>query len=527
MQGGYRVMQAREQQLVRTHDQAAMGRVMGQYRLVRLLGMGGMGQVFLAEHVVLGRLAAVKVLHAELSQQHESTVRFFNEARASAQLRHPGLIEVFDYGWDPAGRAYIVMELLEGASLRSLIERQRVPIVFAVAVAQQVAEAMTLAHAHGIVHRDLKPENLFLVPDPLVPMGCRVKVLDFGIAKLFGRWLHNEAVTRTGHILGTPMYMAPEQCHGAGHVDDRADVYSLGCILFEMLCGRPPFVSDGVGAIIAAHLTEPPVAPSAIHPEVPPELDALVLSMLAKTPETRVASMAELVNRLGELPGMEPQSTDPEVLRWSRTLPLHQVPPQRPGAPLTPVALAPTPAVLMAERLQGTVDVQLATPRHGSLLWSLVTLGVAALATILVVTGSAHAPGAHAEPPAPAPLPVEQATPVDAAIASARADAAPSEVVWRIETNPSGARVMRADDGRELGVTPLELRLPAQPGRVSVLVDKRGYRRSRTELPLDRDASAIVELAREPLLTPAAQASRTRPPLDEPVADGALDPYGE
>jgi len=571
-----------------THDIAALGRVMGHYRLVRLLGVGGMGQVFLAEHVVLGRLAAVKVLHPELSRQHEALARFFNEARASAQLRHPGLIDVFDFGWDSSGQAYIVMELVEGSSLRDLIERHSIPIPFAIAVIRQVAEAMQLAHAHGIVHRDLKPENLFLVPDPLVPMGCRVKVLDFGIAKLFGRWSQNEVVTRTGNILGTPAYMAPEQCHGAGHVDERADIYSLGCILFEMLCGRPPFVSDGVGAIIASHLMERPPAPSLFNPDVPPEIDALVLSLLTKTAESRVASMAELVALIHGLSTGEP-APQPELLPWATTLAMGSGPAHLPKGPQgmptpplgthTPPAVAaperrlPTPPVLMAAPLYDTMSVK--KPGRGRRLL-MGGLGLAAAAgSLLILAGqSFDGPGRDVEAAAlptaalavaakPLAAPALDARPAQTAVttlASAAADASPAnavevtplsdtgpaQVVWHIETNPSGARVVRESDGAELGRTPLELRVPSTRGRMGIIVDKPGYRRTRTDLPLDRDASAIVELARrssasgsasprvsasndeaEPAEADPAPAPADRPRRTEPVADGALDPYGD
>ncbi len=301
---------------------AIMEEVLGNYRLLGPLGAGGMGQVFLAEHLLLGRRAAVKVLHPELSCTGEALARFFNEARASAALHHPGLIDVYDYGRDDAGRAYIVMELLEGLSLRGLLEREsKLAPRLALGVAQQIAEAMAVAHAHGIVHRDLKPENLFLVPDAQIPLGWRVKVLDFGIAKLFGDALTKPVATRTGNILGTPTYMAPEQCHGASHVDARADVYSLGCILFEMLGGQPPFPGEGVGEVIGAHLHQEPPAITSLAPELPDEFDAALAELLAKSPDARTPSMADVVRLLAWLP--LPESDDPPeviALAWSDTL---------------------------------------------------------------------------------------------------------------------------------------------------------------------------------------------------------------
>ena len=279
-----------------------------------------MGQVFLAEHTVLGRRAAVKVLHPELSKEGEALARFFNEARASASLHHPGLIDVYDFGQNDAGQVFIVMELLEGLGLRDLLSRHKViPPVLAVGVARQIAEAMAVAHEHGIIHRDLKPENLFLVPDREIPLGWRAKVLDFGIAKLYGEGQKSVITTRTGNILGTPTYMAPEQCHGASHVDLRCDIYSLGCILFEMLCGQPPFPGEGVGAVIAAHMFEAPPLPSSLVPSLPLEVDTALMAMLAKEPDKRVSTMIEVADMLAELP-LDDLDEPHELTSWSTTL---------------------------------------------------------------------------------------------------------------------------------------------------------------------------------------------------------------
>jgi len=218
------------------------GETIGSYRLVRHIGQGAMGEVFEAEHLLLGSHAAIKVLRPELSLRDETVGRFFNEARAAAVARHPGLVEVFDFGYHTSGNAYLVMELLQGESLSSLVARRGpLPAGEAVLLARQVAMAMAAAHQHGIVHRDLKPDNLYITSDPDSSCGMRVKVLDFGVAKLASASISGATATRTGQLIGTPLYMAPEQCHGASLVDARADIYSLGCILYHMLCGHPPF----------------------------------------------------------------------------------------------------------------------------------------------------------------------------------------------------------------------------------------------------------------------------------------------
>ncbi len=270
------------------------GGSVGQYRIVRKIGEGGMGAVYLGRHVLLGRQAAVKILLPELSLQRASVDRFFNEARAITAIADPGIVQVFDFGVHTDGSAYIVMELLEGESLDARLARLgRLRPAEALRIARQCAGSLVAAHRCGIVHRDLKPENIFLVRDLEVPGGERAKILDFGIAKLGGDQ-PNTARTRTGVVIGTPTYMSPEQCRGAGSVDHRSDVYAMGCVLFHMLTGRPPFEADGVGELIAAHLREPPPAPSSVVPGLPAAIDELVLACLAKSLDQRMQTMQDL-----------------------------------------------------------------------------------------------------------------------------------------------------------------------------------------------------------------------------------------
>ncbi|HEU4733867.1 MAG TPA: serine/threonine-protein kinase, partial [Kofleriaceae bacterium] len=266
----------------------------GPYRVVRKIGEGGMGAVYLGEHTLIGRRAAIKVLLPELSSKRESVDRFFNEARATIAIPDPGIVQVFDFGFTAENVAYIVMELLEGEQLNIRLSRLgTLSPVDALRITRQAAGSLGAAHAAGIVHRDLKPENLYMVRDPEAPGGERVKILDFGIAKLSDEVL-DRVRTRTGAVLGTPVYMSPEQCHGADKVDYRADIYSLGCVLFHLLTGRPPFDMPGMGAVISAHLREQPPAPSSLVPQLPPGIDEIVLCCLEKAPEARFATMLEL-----------------------------------------------------------------------------------------------------------------------------------------------------------------------------------------------------------------------------------------
>ena len=290
-----------------------IGQIIGGYRIVSRIGAGGMGEVYLAEHLRIERRVAIKVLLPEMSSRTDTVARFFAEARATSSIRHPGIVEVIDCDVQAGGRAYIVMELLEG---QSLLARMAGAPSFgqdertALGVTGEIAGALAAAHRKNIVHRDLKPDNIFLANDPREPGGFVVKILDFGIAKLLSNDSGDSgpagmARTRTGALLGTPTYMSPEQCRGAAAVDWRADIYAMGCILFEMLAGRPPFVYDGFGELIAAHIGEAPPALRALRPQVSAPVAAFVARLLekdpARRPQTMEAAGQEIAVLLGQV----------------------------------------------------------------------------------------------------------------------------------------------------------------------------------------------------------------------------------
>jgi len=234
-----------------------IGRVVGGHRLIARLGAGGVGVVYRAEDTLLGRTTAVKMLHRELCTDQEVVQRFFNEARAESAMRHLGIVDIYAFGHHTDGAAFMVMEYLEGESLRERLSRLGVlSIPQAITIAGQVASALSAAHDHQIVHRDLKPDNVFLIADADMPGGERIKLLDFGIAKLAADET-SAFRTRTGVIMGTPAYMAPEQCAGVTEIDRRADLYALGCTLYQMLCGRAPF-EGAAGEILAAQMRTRP-----------------------------------------------------------------------------------------------------------------------------------------------------------------------------------------------------------------------------------------------------------------------------
>jgi formylglycine-generating enzyme required for sulfatase activity/tRNA A-37 threonylcarbamoyl transferase component Bud32 len=289
-----------------------LGSLVGQYRIQREIARGGMGVVYEAIHTVIGQRAAVKVLQST-GGRPSTQQRFLNEARAVSLVQHPGMVRIFDFGQLPTGMPYILMELVEGELLRARLSREdsRLEVGSALRIARQIAVALASAHARGIIHRDLKPENVMLVLDEEAAGGERVKLLDFGIAKLLG----DELVRTTeGVVLGTALYMAPEQCAGSEDIDDRADVYALGVLLYEMLSGGPPFRGEPT-AVMRQHLFQEP-APLPEQVLLPEELHKLLRRMLAKEPSRRprmseVAESLQALERGTPVEGLVPASREP------------------------------------------------------------------------------------------------------------------------------------------------------------------------------------------------------------------------
>ena len=281
-----------------------IGRVVGKYRILDQIGEGGMGIVYRAEHITLGSPAAVKILLPQFTRDTVVVERFFTEAKATSAIRHISIVQIFDYGRLPNDQAFIAMELLRGEDLTSFIARHRVvDATIAVQIALQMFSALEAAHLIGVVHRDIKPDNIYLVRDPSAPGAIRIKILDFGIAKLVGDQLGDPKMkTKGDSILGTPAYMAPEQCRGGADIDARADLYAVGCILFEMLTGRPPFIAEGGGETMAMHIYEPPPRLHQFAPNLPVELDAVIAKLLAKPPADRTPSAAYALAALERAP---------------------------------------------------------------------------------------------------------------------------------------------------------------------------------------------------------------------------------
>lgn len=462
----------------------AEGQRLGTYRIVRLLGEGGMGAVYEARQEPLDRRVALKTLHPEFAASPDALARFFNEAKVLSRLEHPSIVAVSDFGNAADGTTYLVMEYLRGQSLgsrlRQLAERgERLPLVTVLQIGFQVADVLAIAHAQHIVHRDIKPDNVMLITDAVAPGGERVKLLDFGIAKLTRERDRGGVKTASQAVMGTPSYMSPEQCAGAGGVDDKTDVYALGCVIYEMLAGRPPYVGDGAGQLIGMHLFQSPPPLLELAPKAPPAVVHLVHRFLTKDKAQR-PSMSVAADELGKL--LAKFSNSAVVLR-SRPVP-------QTGADAADAVAQPSPVstLTQAQGLRSRGGIPPA-------LW--FTMGV--LVTAGAGFGVVMRSGTPSNGAGPTPQVVTAAArgdePSKAPPPAAVAAAAPPQqfTTWRVESEPSGCTLINGE-GKTVGTTPFASTIATEPGEVVLRVHHEGYRDGVVKLRRDRDASERVTL---------------------------------
>ncbi len=503
-----------------------IGRSIGNYKIVRVIGEGGMGTVYLAEHPMIGKRVAVKMLRPDLGTDPGLVSRFFQEARAVNEIRHPNIVDISDFGKTEDGIVYLVMELLEGRSLRDRLNAEgALPLVDVVTICRQVCDALAAAHRVGIVHRDLKPDNIFLLADPTQPGALRSKLFDFGVAKLLGE--QDKQVghkTIAGAVVGTPFYMSPEQalCQEVGAA---SDIYSMGVVMFEMVTGGVPFNAEQLVLLLNAILKQPAPPASQFRPEVPPFLDRLILRCLEKDPGARPQTMEEVVALLdagaGELSG--------------QSIALGETMAAGPGlANFAAPRAAAAPAVTMSARTSAPRSRTTVTPRTApartsetaAALRTMVPSDGASAGAAVGHRGSARQGGAGLlglarswlNSPrvvrAAVPLAIVAAAVIVASVFMSSASApsvtreivaeqpppppTPTHAAITLDSEPAGAEVTRLNDGRLLGTTPVVDIRPADGQQIKYSFRLAGYTEVQMPFQLTTGGSFEVKATLEP-----------------------------
>ncbi len=485
-----------------------IGQVLGSYRLVELLGRGGMGFVYRAEHVKLGRPVALKLLRADYAKRRDSVARFFQEARTVNRVRHRNIVDVTDFVELDDGTTFIIMELLEGKSLGRWA-KETVSVPRALALLVQICDGLAAAHAVGVIHRDLKPDNIFVIP---TGDGAEiVKLLDFGVAKLLHRDDDDHDLglqTQAGSVIGTPAYMSPEQAGGMP-VDGRADIYSLGAIMYELFCGQPMFKGKSFGEYVRKHLAETPVAPRATPggAGMDERLEAVIMRCLEKEPDHRYQALPELRDELLHLLGaiethvglvrdlaesLSSADLVPSSSAGSRPGSVRQGRSSRRAVLVADVAPEPEPVAAPARRAP----------------WPWVITAVAAVAAVGVVVavvgrggGGDDAPGAPEAPAARPTTPRPSVSPMQppgGAPDNARAE--PRRVAVRFESTPAGA-VYAVGSAQPKCSTPCAVEIDLADGGSTThrdfIVRADGHEDAAVTVDLGEDAPVVsVELTR-------------------------------
>jgi serine/threonine protein kinase len=520
-------------------DDAMIGQTINNYRILAPLGEGGMGAVYLAEHPFMGRKAAVKVLHAEFAQEQSVVERFMNEARAANAIHHPNIIDIIDVGRMPSGIPYLMMEFLEGVNLTARIaEVGRLSIAETIELGIQTTGALGAAHAKGIIHRDLKPDNIYVIPDPSNPIGARVKILDFGIAKLRADVSGGATKTQTGTRMGSPPYMSPEQWGGLPEeIDLRTDIYAMGCVLYEMLCGVPPFPSTSQKEIMFAHVTMPPPSPRTKNPQISPALESVILKALAKKREDRFPTMPAMqaALRTAQIPaGIAPVAATIAIVHPTDPVPPMPSVSPSPSQPDAPRRLTTLHEATGEVRVGDSTFQPPARPKKNKLWISVGTaIGVAAALAIVFVTqsgkGTALGTGLHSgkegssdtprppDPPPAAPVPV------------------PAMIQLNLTSEPTSANVMNAASGATIGNTPFIRKLERASSPLELLVAKEGFATAKVEVPMGQDFQRNVVLEavpRRPTGPPLGKhrgqplhAAGHTPPVETPSSSGTVEKW--
>ena len=500
------------------------GQRIGNYRVVRKIGQGGMGSVWEAKHEQLGRKKAIKLLRRELTEDPQVKVRFFNEAKAASRVDHPSVVKIDEFGYLPDGTAFIIMEYLNGEPLSVRLRNQggKLPLPDIYRIGRQIASALAATHMKGIIHRDLKPDNVMLVPDSEVAGGERVKILDFGIAKAITEYSGpgaEEFKTNTGLVLGTATYMAPEQCKGAGEISEKADVYSLAIVMYRMCCGKVPFRAEGPGEIMAMHIFSQPQPLREVEPRTPEALAQLIHRMMSKEAHER-PTMSQVAQDLDAMAqgnsANASQSTGPSAA----------VPATKPGSASAAKSTGPSVTVGVGPAGSSSAPTIDAPNVAVSAASQPSTMGTAA-----GQSGSAKAVAAGSR----ASLWVATVVGIVALLASGTyalrrlphlVASKPKLVYWNITSSPM-AQVIRKADGQNLGQTPWTQSQIAGTSRQLFVLHAEGYLDEEVWFDEAMSDSRTVALRDEPKQNTAlgdAGVVETAPVIVLQNADGAGSP---
>jgi eukaryotic-like serine/threonine-protein kinase len=491
-----------------------IGKRVGNYEIKSKLGEGGMGAVYLGEHPLIGKKVAIKVLLEEFASNEQVVTRFFNEAKAVNDIGHQNIVDIIDFGKTPSedGQSemvYFVMELLSGESLADRIKRQPLSTEETRHVIVQCCDALFASHQKGIVHRDLKPDNIYLTR-----RGSDVnfvKILDFGIAKLTGAG-GASSKTQTGVVIGTPYYMSPEQCAGRGQIDHRSDIYSLGCLLYELITGVLPFPGEGFGDILVAHLTRDPPKPTEVKADAPKDLEAAVIKSMAKNREQRYQTMEEFG---GAVAGKAVVSSGDFKFQPLFTDDLSQK---------INLQEANKAGFNTLDKKKETDDKKITTlsgaasemagggRKAGSAIAvAVVVLAIAGVGGFFALRGGSSGKDANTTPP-----PAVVVTP----------PAPPAVVEIKITSTPAGAMVVRADQAEGPRLTPALFKLHKGDAPFEVQVKLEGYKPQIRTISAEQTMTLDVTLARDenapqplqpstPPTTPLKKKKRVEQPAED------------
>ncbi len=510
----------RERGLARSARLSMIGTQLGKtYQIIDKIDEGGMGVVYQVEHQTLHKRFAAKILASGLAANPEALRRFEIEAHAASKLEHENIVNVTDYGVAEDGRPYLVMELLKGKTLYQRLLEGPLSLQETVAVIVPVCRALSAAHAEGFVHRDVKPENIFLTQRPMGRFG--IKVLDFGITRFRAE---NTRLTKMGQALGSPLYMAPETCRGEA-IDYRADIYSVGVLIYQLVCGQLPFYDENLLKVIHLQVAQPLRPPRELVPDMPEALDLVIRTALEKDAADRYQTVDELEDEfLASLPPeadalLNARRTPLSVPVATISTPFPAITGTSGSMPVVPSASGPSPAAEVGPAVASApAHLDLPARRGGSrglliavLLLLLIGSGIGAF---VVLRPRSSATAATRTPTAPVTGAARRPA-LDSASGTAGAplsgdddgdgdpSAAPERVV-SVKTRPDGARVEL--DGVFLGTTPLEVKAPHSASPGSLVIAAKGFR------PIERtvrgNEDVVLSLALEPSRQPAKPSKR-------------------